>query len=250
VTGSAGLDSPLAVVTGGGAGIGLAVVELLSAKGYRVALVDIDQARAEQAAQRFSASEVKAYGCDVSVREDVFRTAQQILQRQGSWSVLVPNVGWSPHKDFLELTNDEIARLVDLNLMSALWTTQAFLPEMIERGRGRICYVSSDAGRVGSPGQSVYSAGKAGVIAFAKSIAMEAAKTGVTANVVAPGTTDTAFLRAEYDEQEVARRISVHPMGRIATANDVAAAIGFFVADDSSFVTGQVLSVNGGSLRP
>ena len=244
---ASGAAPRVAVVSGGAQGIGWAIVQALAVRGDRVVILDISEPDA--VALNASGTRVSSYRCDLTDRGQVLAAADRIRDEVGAWEVVVPNVGWSPHRDFLDLSHEEVKRLIDVNLWSALHMAEAFVPDLVARRRGRVCFVSSDAGRAGSGGQSVYAAAKAGVIAFAKSLAVETGPSGVTVNAVAPGTTDTAFLRAEYDESEIAARAQSNPMRRIGTAEDVADAVAYLVDSRTSFVNGQVVSVNGGSLR-
>jgi 2-hydroxycyclohexanecarboxyl-CoA dehydrogenase len=120
---------------------------------------------------------------------------------------------------------------------------------MVEAGQGRVVLVSSDAARVGVAGEAVYAGAKAALIGFAKSLAVEVGRSGITVNVVCPGSTDTPLLHAIFTPEQIEKRIKIHPMRRLAKPEDIAAAVGFFLSDDAAFVNGQVLSVSGGMLR-
>jgi 2-hydroxycyclohexanecarboxyl-CoA dehydrogenase len=152
-------------------------------------------------------------------------------------------------KPFLD-TDEELWRwLIELNLIGVFRCTKAFLPGMVERGYGRIVNVASDAGRVGSSGEAVYSGAKGGVIAFTKTIAREVARNGVTANTVCPGPTDTPPLRktvAQGGEKFISALTKAIPVGRLGQPEDVAVAVAMFASPDAGFITGQTLSVSGG----
>ena len=243
------MDSRLVVVSGGGQGIGLAISKRLGSDGSRVAILDLNAERAEKAAAELPAGQGFGYQCDVTDNDQVADVAKVIMAEHGTPEVLVLNQGGSPEKKFLDMTLDEEAFVIALNFTAGLNVTRAFLPAMIETRDGRVVYVSSDAARVGVPGQAVYAGAKAAVIAFAKSLSIEVARHAITVNAVCPGSTETPAMREMLSEDGIAKRIKLHPMRRFAQPDDIATAVQYFASRDASFVTGQVLSVNGGMLR-
>ncbi len=169
----------------------------------------------------------------------------------GPIDVLVNNAGWDLFVPFLDTVPEDWARLIDINLVGALNMHHAILPGMVERNGGRVVNISSDAARVGSSGEAVYAACKAGLVAFSKTLAREHSRHGITFNVVCPGPTDTALLATVTDTaanpeklREAFRRAI--PLGRLGQPDDLVGAVLFFASADASFVTGQVLSVSGG----
>jgi 2-hydroxycyclohexanecarboxyl-CoA dehydrogenase len=238
----------LAVVTGGGAGIGLATAARLARGGARVAVLDIDGDAAGKAAHELPGDAVGRQ-CDVTDPQQVNDVAVRLGAEFGVPSILVANQGGSPDKRFLDMTAEEQARVIALNYTASLDVTRAFLPAMVDAGAGRVVYISSDAARAGVPGQAVYAGAKAALIGFAKSLAVEVARYGVTVNVVCPGSTDTGMIRSMISEDGIQKRLRMHPMRRFADPDDIATAVEYFASVDAGFVTGQVISVNGGMLR-
>jgi 2-hydroxycyclohexanecarboxyl-CoA dehydrogenase len=236
------LEGRLAVVTGAAGGIGSAICRRLAAEGARVAATDLDETGARRVAEEIGGS---AHGLDVTDPEAAARLASEL----GEVEILVNNAGWDRVMPFLETTPDFWRRILDVNLLSQISVTHAFARGMAERGHGHIVNVASDAGRVGSSGETVYSAAKGGVIAFTKSLARELARHKVTVNCVCPGPTDTPFLDAF--EGERGRRIieamtRAVPFRRLAQPDEIAAAVAFLAGDDAGYITGQSLSVSGG----
>jgi 2-hydroxycyclohexanecarboxyl-CoA dehydrogenase len=241
------------VITGGGGGIGSATAKRFAGAGSAVAVLDIDPAAAERTAAEIAdtGGTAIAVSCDITDHAAVERSVGEVTGALGPIDVLVNNAGWDLFRPFLDTRPDDWDRLIAINLTGALNMLHVVLPGMAERGSGRVVTISSDAGRVGSSGEAVYAACKAGLIGLSKTLAREHARHGISINVVCPGPTDTnlfaEFRRgaASPDKLEAAFKRSI-PMGRIGQPEDLAGAILFFASDDAGFVTGQVLSVSGG----
>ena len=242
-------SAPLAVVTGGAQGIGLAIVDRLVDDGWRVAILDKDGEGAAAAADRAGAETCRGFTCDITDRDQVSAVVDQVQAEFGDVTALVSNAGWSPFKLFHETSDDEQQRAIDINFVGALHVTRALLPMLVSASGGRIVYVSSDAARVGVSGEAVYAGAKAALVGFAKSLALEVGRSGVTVNVVSPGTTDTPLLRSLYDEAGIEKRARRNPMGRIGKPEDIAGAVAYFCSDSANYVSGQVLSVSGALSR-
>lgn len=248
-----GRQERVALVTGGAGGIGGAICETLAGAGRAVAIADLNVAAAEAAAERLRKHGAKAVGVQLDVREkDSVETAIHAVERRlGEVSILVNNAGFDELKPFVETDEAFWEKVIDVNFVGALRLTSAVLPKMVESGWGRIVSVSSDAARVGSSLESVYAGAKGAMISFNKSLAREVARSGVTANVVCPGPTDTpllaGILEAGEDSEKVisAMRRAV-PMKRLGTPGDVAPAVAFLASEEAGFITGQTLSVSGG----
>lgn len=234
----------LSVVTGAASGIGRATALRLAARGDRMLLLDIDEAGGKATAQEVGAS-AAFIAMDLTDDESIRAAADQILAEHGAPLALVNAAGWDRFEPFLDNSWEFMDRIVHLNLLGATKLTQALVPAMIEAGAGRIVNVASDAGRVGSTGETIYAGAKGGLIAFSKSLAREVAKHQLTVNCVCPGPTDTPLFRSlpERMQQALTRAI---PFRRLAEPSEIASAIEFFTSDGAAFVTGQVLSVSGG----
>lgn len=243
------LENKTAFVTGGSSGIGRAIAELLSQHGARVAVADVDEAGGKSAVEALEPGRATFVRLDLTDGATVPAAVQSAETELGPIDILVNCAGADVIKPFLETDEDLWEWLVQLNLFGVLRTTKAVLPGMIERGGGRIVNVSSDAARVGSSGEAVYSACKGGVISFTKSVARESARAGVTVNAVCPGPTDTPATQktlAEGGEKIIKALTRAIPLGRLAQPDDIAGAVLFFASDHASFVTGQTISVSGG----
>lgn len=246
-------DHQTVVVTGGGGGIGGATCRRFAAEGARVAVFDRNLDAAEQVAAsiRAGGGQARAYGCDITDRASVDARVAAVEAELGPIAVLVNNAGWDVFKPFLKTVPDEWARLIAINLTGALHMLHAVLPGMVERKRGRIVNIASDAARGGSSGEAVYSACKGGLVALSKTLAREHARQGITVNVVCPGPTDTALLAGVAEGARDPAKLleafrSAIPLGRLGQPDDLAGAIAFFGSDDAGFITGQVISVSGG----
>jgi 2-hydroxycyclohexanecarboxyl-CoA dehydrogenase len=243
----------VALVTGGARGIGNAIVKALADDGFSVAVADLrkEEAEATAAAIRDAGGQAIAIELDVASSESVTAGLATAVEAFGHVDVLVNNAGWDDLKPFAQTDEAFWDRVLEINFKGPLRLTQGVLPGMVEREWGRIINIGSDAGRVGSSLESVYSGAKGGVIAFTKTIAREVARKGITANAVCPGPTDTPFLREVVDKQGDADKVigamvSGVPMKRLARPEEIAAAVRFFAREDAGYVTGQTLSVSGG----
>ena len=245
------LERRVAVVTGGAAGLGRGIARALAAAGARVAIVDVDEMEAQTAAAaiRADGDEAHPVRADVTRRSDVDAAVQAVVTRLGGVDILVNNAGWDRPMPFLETDEAFWDRILALNLKAHFHVTQAVLPLMIQRGSGKIVSIASDAARVGSTGEAVYSAAKGGVIAFTKTLAREMARHRINVNCVCPGPSDTPLFQREFAAgrpglAEALRKAI--PWGRLGTPEDVAGAVVFLASDEAEFVTGQTLSVSGG----
>jgi 2-hydroxycyclohexanecarboxyl-CoA dehydrogenase len=243
----------VAIVTGGAGGIGRAVIETLHERGIAVAAADLDGEAAQRVAIEVGADGAPALGValDVTDAASVGVAVAAIEERLGAVDVLVNNAGWDELKPFVESDEAFWRRVVEINYIGALRVTHALLPGMLERGCGRIVSVSSDAARVGSSLESVYAGAKAALIGFTKSLAREVARSGVTANVVCPGPTQTPMLAGITGSDErgasvIAAMTRAVPMKRLGEPSDVAGAVAFFCSVEAAYITGQTLSVSGG----
>jgi 2-hydroxycyclohexanecarboxyl-CoA dehydrogenase len=241
------LDGKSAVVTGAASGIGRATAEAFALAGAKVVLGDINEEGGEAAAGAIAVRGGNAEFIRLDVTDpasvESFRSAALALH--GGIDVLASVAGWGRTEPFVENTPDLWRKLIDLNLLGTIMITRAFIDPMIERRSGKVVTVASDAGRVGSLGETVYSGAKGGVIAFTKGLAREMARYNITVNCVCPGPTDTPLMAAVPDKMKEAFS-RVTPMHRLAKPAEIADAILFFASPHSDFITGQVLSVSGG----
>jgi 2-hydroxycyclohexanecarboxyl-CoA dehydrogenase len=241
------LDGKTAVVTGGASGIGRATTFELARCGVRVILADIDEkggAAAQKEAQA-AGLRVEYLRVDLTDAAAVDQFAEQALKQAGRVDILVNAAGWGRAQPFLENPPEFWDQVIAINLMGPIRLTRRLLPPMFEARAGRIINVASDAGRVGSLGETVYSAAKGGLIAFTKALAREAARYNVNVNCVCPGPTDTPLWQAVPEKLRDAF-IKAIPFRRVGKPQEVADAIIFFAGARSDYVTGQVLSVSGG----
>jgi 2-hydroxycyclohexanecarboxyl-CoA dehydrogenase len=246
-------DVRVALVTGGGQGIGRGICEGLAEDGFHVAVVDRDAATGEEVAEAIRGRGLAgtSFTVDVTDSAGVAAVVEKISTTIGPIHVLVNNAGFDEHRRFVETDEAFWDRIIDVNFKAALRFVRQVLPSMIDRKGGRIVNIGSDAGRVGSSLEAVYSGAKGGMIAFTKTIAREAARAGVTANTVCPGPTQTPAMQSAIDQQESAEAVMqamvrAVPMRRLGQPSDIAAAVRFFASDGAGFVTGQTLSVSGG----
>ena len=241
------LDGKTALITGGASGIGRATVMEFARCGARVICADIDAKRGAELEKEAAAQKlpIEYAGIDMADSASVRACAAESLKRHNRVDILVNAAGWNDFQLFLDNKPDFIDRVIAVNLGGALHLTQALLPAMIAAGGGKIVSVASDAGRVGSTGETVYAAAKAGLIGFTKSLAREMARYKINVNCVCPGPTDTPMLQSRPDKIKEAfiRAIAFRRLGK---PQEIADAILFFASPRADYVTGQVLSVSGG----
>jgi len=245
------LSDRVAVVTGAASGIGRGIALALGAAGARVAVLDLDQAGAAAAAAAIVAAKGDAHPWQVDVAEParVEAAVGEVVARWGTVHVLVNCAGWDRPMPFVETTPDFWDRILAINLKGPIACTRAVLPAMIAQSYGKIVSIASDAGRVGSTGEAVYSAAKGGLIAFTKTIARETARHRINVNCVCPGPSDTPLFQKEFagPSPKLAESLKrVIPWGRLGTPQDIAPAVVFLSSDESAYITGQTLSVSGG----
>jgi 2-hydroxycyclohexanecarboxyl-CoA dehydrogenase len=238
------LEGRKALVTGGASGIGAAISRRLAAEGAEVWIGDLNEEGAGEVAAEFSGHAVHL---DVTDLE----SSQAAVERTGPLDVLVNNAGTDEFGFFTQTTPEQWAKVIAVNLGGVLHCTSAALPGMQQAGYGRIVSISSEAGRVGSKGSAVYSAAKGGVISFMKVIARENGRYGITANSIAPGPIETPLLMGAKQMGEIGERVIENmrnstQVRRLGRPEEVAAAVAFLAAEESSFVTGETLGVSGG----
>lgn len=238
----------VALVTGGAGGIGSAICRALSADGHHVVVADISGDTARALAAEIGGTAVELDVTDPASCEVAVRGA---AEGPGAVEILVNCAGWDELKPFLDSDEAFQSKVLEINLGGPIRLTRLVLPAMIEGRWGRLVNIASDAGRVGSSLEAIYSAAKGGLITFTKTVAREMARHGVTANSVCPGPTNTALVAsivaASTDgDRVIASMTKAVPMRRIGEPDDIAPAVAFFASDAAAFVTGQTLSVSGG----
>ena len=240
------LQNMVALVTGGAGGMGSAIARDLGALGATVAVADINEQGAAEVARKIR--NAQAFGVDLSDSSSIDAMVEAVNGGFGHVDVLVNNAGWDKLGPFAKTDDSTWDRLIAINLRAPIHITHAFLPGMIERGSGRLIYIAYDAGRVGSTGEAVYSACKAGIIGFSKTIARESSRSQITSNVVCPGPTDTPLLAevAVGNEKLVEALKRGIPLGRLGRPDDISGLVAFLGTSLASYITGQTVSVSGG----
>jgi len=241
------LKDKVCIITGAAGGIGEAIAHRYVEDGARVAIADRNEAGGRDVCKSVvtAGGSAEFVALDLTDLESVRACADEALARLGAPHVLVNAAGWDRVEPFLEQDPAFMEELVRLNLVGPVQLTRLLVPAMIEAGRGKVVNVASDAGRVGSSGETVYASAKGGVIAFTKSLARETARHALCVNCVCPGPTDTPLFRTLPEKMQAALTRAI-PFRRLADPEEIAAAILFFAGPGSDYVTGQVLSVSGG----
>ena len=246
-----GLEGKVAIVTGGGQGIGRALVLRLAQEGCKVAIFDLSPEAGEETAKLAGDAVVKTWKVDVSDLATVEAAVAEVEDTLGPVWTLVNNAGWDKPMPFLTTTPDFWQKVIAINLTGNLNTHFAVAGRMAQRGGGRIINIASDAARVGTSNEAVYSACKGGLISFTKSIARELARKGVLANCVCPGPTNTPMMASVVGEGPDAEKwkdamVRGIPLKRMGEPEDYAGIVALLASDDGAFITGQAISVSGG----
>lgn len=247
-----GLNGKVAFVTGGARGIGAAIAARLVEEGAAVAIFDLDQSGGESKVSELMAAGGRCafFKVDISDYAAVVEAVVAAEKALGPGDILVNNAGWDKLEPFIQNDPAIWEKLIGINLMGPIHLTRAVLTGMTERKAGKIVNIASDAGRVGSTGEAVYSAAKGGVISFTKTIAREVARYRINVNAVCPGPTETNLLAeitgGEQGQKVIDAIIKSVPFRRLGKPEDVAGAVAFLASSDADFITGQVLSVSGG----
>jgi 2-hydroxycyclohexanecarboxyl-CoA dehydrogenase len=240
-------------VTGAGGAIGRAIALRLAEAGARVGSLDLSSTQAEATARSVEAAGGSAVPleADITDRAAIERAVLELERRFEPIDVLVNCAGWDKLARFFDTGSELWDKLIAINFRGPLNVSHVVVRGMLERGRGRVVNIASDAGRVGSTGEAVYAGCKGAVIAFSKALAREVASKRITVNVVCPGPTDTPLLHSFLDEGEWGKKVHgalerAIPFGRLGKPDDVAGLVAFFASDEAAFITGQVVSVSGG----
>ncbi|HEY1236367.1 MAG TPA: SDR family NAD(P)-dependent oxidoreductase [Candidatus Binatia bacterium] len=244
------LDGRIAIVTGGGGGIGGAIAQRFSREGAKVAIVDIDGAAAIRCAQQIAAGgNVLAHAADVTHKQAVVEIVTATLDCWGAVDILVNVAGGAERKPVIEMSAADWDRVVDANLKSVFLCCQAVLPPMLKQRYGKIVNISSIYGFTGNATRSSYAAAKAGVAAFTKSLALEHIQDGLNINAIAPGRIETPRVRGHYSDEAWAAEVAKIPIGRAGTPDEIASTAIFLVLEENKYITGQTIHVNGAWLN-
>ncbi len=247
------LEGKTAIVTGAGRGIGRSIALALAREGARVGVADILADNADSVRDEIQAlgREALALHVDLTKRAEIESGVGTVLSEFGQIDILVNNAGWDKLEPFLRSEEETWDKIIAINFKAALYTLKTVLPHMVERGGGTVVNIASDAGRVGSMGEAVYSGTKGALIAFSKTLAREHARHGIRVNVVCPGLTETPLLQSIRDQSPKTEKVidavtRAIPLGRVGNPEDIAGAVVYLASPEANYVTGQTLSVSGG----
>lgn len=242
------LKGKVAIVTGGGRGVGREICRIFGQEGASVAVVDINEETARDTAKILEEARGKAIALKIDVTDgnEVEQMVNKVLEVYGRVDILVNNAGYGVNKRFNETTKEDWDKDIGINLYAPLHCTRAVIGKMIEQKYGKIITIVSDAGRVGEPHIPVYSAAKAGAIGFSRALAKDVGKFGINVNCVALGATKTPLISGRLTPEREAQMVKFYPMRRLGMPEDPAYAVTFLASDFAGFITGQVLPVNGG----
>jgi len=246
------LKGKVAIVTGAGGGIGRGIAVKFATLGANVGVADIKQDGARDTVSLVEKAGTKglAMNTDITSPTQVQAMVKKTLETFGQVDILINNAGWDKIEPFVKNSPELWDRVIAINLKGPIHCTRAVLDPMMERKYGKIISISSDAGRVGSTGEAVYSACKGGIIAFTKTMAREMARYQINVNCVCPGATDTPLLAeitgGETGAKIIEAMVKAVPFRRLGKPEDIAGAVAFLASDEASFITGQTLSVSGG----
>jgi 3-oxoacyl-[acyl-carrier protein] reductase len=245
------IDNKVAIVTGGGGGIGGAIVQRFARQGAKLAVADIDAEAAKASAANVAAqgADGMPIAADVTDKKSVDGMVKATLDRWGRIDILINVAGGADRKLVVDMTAADWDHIVDMNLKSVFLCSQAVLPAMLKQRYGKIVNISSIYGFTGNATRSSYAAAKAGVAAFTKSLALEVVKEGININAVAPGRVSTPRVRSHYSDQAWADAVAQIPMGRTGTPDEIASTVLFLVTDENKYITGQTIHVNGAWLN-
>lgn len=245
-------NNKVAVVTGGGSGIGAAVCRRLAQNGIDIAVWDLNLEAAEAVAEDVRSLGQRAFASavDVSSRAAIEKAAADAREKLGKVTILVNSAGMSVRRPFIELTDQDWDRMMGVNLKGTFICTQVLLADMLEANWGRIINISSSSAQSGSPGMAHYVASKGGVMGLTKALAAELGPKGITCNNVPPGSVDTPMLRAQDAEGNIPGGVDnfarMIPVRRLGKPEDMAAAVAFLASEEAGYINGHTLSVNGG----
>jgi 3-oxoacyl-[acyl-carrier protein] reductase len=245
------IDNKVAIVTGGGGGIGGAIVQRFAREGAKLTVADIDTTAAKASAANVAdkGGDAISIATDVTHKKSVDEMVKAALDRWGRIDILVNVAGGADRKMVVDMTAADWDHIIDMNLKSTFLCSQAVLPAMLKQKYGKIVNISSIYGFTGNATRSSYAAAKAGVAAFTKSLALEVVKDGINVNAVAPGRITTPRVRSHYSDEAWADAVAQIPMGRTGTPDEIASAVLFLVTDDNNYMTGQTIHVNGAWLN-